>query len=153
MHRNNFWTYTPLSSLLVLAGMTYSSPAIASGSVSYPRITKSFKSHRACVAALYKAYAADQQSPDRTSKAAQDSGKRISLQTDGVTFKRPNSAQYISTTWFSYSRFQPDLNQNEISHSYEMRTLRCTGREMTTDVTAGYTLSTFEPARDGILAK
>lgn len=124
-------------------------PADASGQLPTLPSTESFKSHRACVAALEAAHAQDRRQVAPLTVDANGSRHQVELITKGVERIGSNSARYDATLWYHNGEPRPDMPKGtvETNHTYEHRIRQCDGRTMKTSGEQGYTLSTFDPVQ------
>ncbi|MBR0781066.1 hypothetical protein [Bradyrhizobium iriomotense] len=122
--------------------------AHAGGRLPISPVTKSFKSHRACVASLEATYAEDRRQIVPRAIDANGNTRETNLLTKGIERLGPKTARYDATIWYHNGGLRADLpgQQLETSHSYRHRIRQCEGRVMTTSGGDGYTLSTFDAA-------
>ncbi|NLR75546.1 hypothetical protein [Leeia aquatica] len=130
-----------------LAGVMLALPILcqASGSLPIPESKQSYPSFNACVEALKTQYLADQQRVSALQTLPEGRTRQISLESKGVQVFGKDKAGYDATLWYHNGAPRADLQQMEVSHSFEERGYECQGPQMILRGRNGYTLSTFEP--------
>jgi hypothetical protein len=119
----------------------------ASGRLPLFPTTQTFKSNSACIAALRNFLAEDQKQALAERADAKGNTQEVQLITTGITFINRTRAQYDATLWYHHGRFRAELQQVEVSHSFEHRLRECDSNILRTSGDKGFTLSTWEPAR------
>lgn len=117
----------------------------AGGTLSLPPVAEDMGTHAACVAAIEKAYAQDRQAIATRTIAPDGTTREVTLETAGPQRKGADGLEYQATLWFHHGRPHQALNQLEITHSFERFRRLCSGGQLKTTQTKGFTLSTFEP--------
>ncbi len=131
----------------VIIGLCSVTATHASGHLPIIPTTQTFKTHSACVVALQGFLAEDRKRAHAERTDAKGDTQEVQLITKGLKLIDRTEAQYDGTMWFHYGRFRAELEQVEVSHSFEHRLRECDGNILRVSGDMGFTLSTFEPAR------
>lgn len=136
-------SHTPrlLASLLLMLPIL----SQASGSLPIPESKQSFRNFQACVDALKAQYQSDQQHVSALQVLPDGHTRQVSLDSNGVQTTDKHRAYYKATLWYHNGAPRTDLQQMEVSHSFEERRYECQDRQLIQQGQNGYTLSTFEP--------
>jgi hypothetical protein len=121
--------------------------ARASGVVEMPPITVNFPSHTLCRAQLNQSF--QQQRQEASAKTTLPDGRTREVgfesRTHGVARISRTKSIYEGRVWYAYGQNRPEMGVVEVSHSWQEIRQHCTGRQLKTFRSSGFTLSSFEP--------
>lgn len=137
---------------LLLAALVPAASAAASGFVpAVGTLPVKYANHEACVAALEKQRADDEQMVTPPLIIGGEPSRAISLEpiTNGVERKGKKIAVYAARIWSHNGSKNEESASFMISHSWEEKSSTCKGNVMTGLLQSGYTQPTFEPMENG----
>lgn len=120
-------------------------PALAGGRLQTPLTAKTFASPAACAAELESLIAQDSKAIFPKQVMPDGTTREVNLKTEGMQKLAGDRLRYEAMLWFHHGKPRPDLNQIEISHSFEKVIRECEGTVLMIHGEKGFTLATFEP--------